>query len=565
MKLKVRYQKMPEDFCALFRCVGEDTMKKVSTLLVGHLKKLDVTHVFGVPGKPVAPLSLELERQGIRYVLCRHECGAGFAATGYALMHKSLGVAIGTSGPGGMNLLTAAGQAKACNLPVLFLTGQPSIGQAGKVFGQDSTFFGSDLVRMFEPVTLFSARIERGEQLPLYFQHAVETAWRGRGPIHLNVPADVLKEEITSFEINFSQNSPLISSEIANVIPLLDRAESPVLFLGKEVYLADVYKEVKEIADRWNIPVITTPGGKGSFLSDDPLCLGAFGLGGSEEAELWLRRGVDLMIVIGDKVSDMSAAGLTPDLYPKQVIQFDYDPTFIGKSIPVPTTAIAGDIKANLQRLLEVSKDRCGTEYITRPIPKKQQTIATESKMLSAVQTMRLLRKHIPADAIVFGDAGSTTFYAVKYFDIYEPGTFYFDENFIAMGHGIGFSIGAKLAQPDRRVVCMTGDGCMFMHGAEVSTAVCNNVPVIFIVFNNGRLDMVDKGMKHHLGRSIGTVFETPIDATLFGRSLGAAAFCCRTERDIEEALQFALNCQGPTVVEIIVDPDEIPPILKRG
>jgi acetolactate synthase-1/2/3 large subunit len=556
---------MPVDFCVILEYVGEEMMTNVSTLLVGYLKKLDVTHVFGVPGKPVAPLNLELVRQGIQYVLCRHEGGAGFAASGYALMKRSLGVAIGTSGPGGTNLLTAAGQAKACNLPVLFLTGQPSIGQAGKVFGQDSTFFGSDLVRIFEPVTLFSARIERGEQLPLYFQHAVEKAYRDHGPVHLNIPADVLKEEIDCFEINFCKSPPLISSEIANVIPLLHRAESPVLFLGKGVYWADVYKEVKELADCWNIPVMTTPGGKGTFLSNDAHLLGALGLGGSEEADLWLRRGVDLMIVVGDKISDMSAAGLTPALYPKQVIQFDYDPTFIGKSIPVPTTAIAGDIKANLQKLLELSKDRCRGEYIARHIPQKQQIIEIESEILSAAQAMRILRKHIPVEAIVFGDAGSNTFYAVKYFDIYEPGTFYFDENFIAMGHGIGFSIGAKLARPEKRIICITGDGCMLMHGTEISTAACNNIPVIFIVFNNGRLDMVDKGMKHHLGCSIGTVFEMPVDAALFGRSLGAAAFCCRTEGDIEEALQFALSYKGPTVVEIIVDPNEIPPILKRG
>lgn len=538
-------------------------MKKVVTLLVENMKKCGITHVFGVPGKPVVSLNQEIELQGLNYVLCRHECGAGFAASGYALMNKTLGVAAVTAGPGGMNILTAAGQAMAFNLPVLFITGQPSMRDAGKPLGQDSTFFGSDLVKMFEPVTLFSARVERGEVFAHYFQHAIETALRGRGPVHLNIPADVLAEEIKPHQFVFPQCAPLISSEIDRIIPLLDKAKSPVLFLGKGVKMAEAYEEVKLLSERWSIPVMTTPSGKGSFVNHDPLFLGAFGLGGSDEAEQWLRRGVDLMIVIGSKLSDMSTAGLTPDMYPKQIIQLDYDSTFIGKSIPVPTIGIVGDLKANLQKLLEQTSAKSYTGKV-RDIPQKSKVAEVETEILSAAQTMRVLRKILPRDTIVFGDAGSNTFFAVKHFDITEPGTFYFDENFIAMGHGIGYSIGAKLAQPDKRFVCITGDGCMMMHGTEVSTAVCKNIPVIFIVLNNGRLDMVDKGMRRMVGCSVGTIFENPLDVTLFGRSLGATAFHCRTESDITNALQFALSHQGPTVVEIMVDPDEIPPILKR-
>jgi acetolactate synthase-1/2/3 large subunit len=540
-------------------------MKKISALLVEHIKKWGVTHVFGIPGKPIVQFNLEVEKQGIKYILCRHECGAGFAASGYALMNKTLGVAVATAGPGGMNMLTAAGQAKAMNLPVLFITGHPSMQETGRALGQDTTLFGSDLVKMFEPVTLFSVRVERGEVFPLYLRHAIEKAISGRGPVHLNIPADVLEEEIERFEFELPQFTPLISSGIDQIIPLLDKAETPVLFLGKGVHRSEAYEEVKLLADHWNIPVMTTPGGKGSFSNHDPHFLGAFGLGGSDEAIHWLRGGVDLMIVIGSKLSDMSMAGLTPDIYPQQIVQFDYDPTFIGKSISVPTIGIIGDLKENLRMLLKSSVDNQSINKVDRDLPKKQKVIEVETKLLSTAQTMRILRKILPGDTIIFGDAGSNTFHAIKHFDIIEPGTFYFDENFIAMGHGIGYSIGAKLAQPDKRIVCITGDGCMMMHGAEVSTAVCNNVSVIFIVINNGRLDMVDKGMRHHIGHSVGTVFEVPMNTAMFGRSLGAVTFCCHTEGDITTALQVALNHQGPTVVEILVDPYEIPPTLRRG
>ncbi len=553
-------------------------MKKVVTLLVENLLKLGVTHAFGIPGRPVAAINAEIGKQGLRYVLCRHESGAGFAAAGYALMNDSLGVVVGTGGPGGTNLLTAAGQAKAYNLPVLFITGHPSMQETGKSLGHDASFLGTDLVKMFEPVTLFSAQVGRAETFPLYLKHALEKACSGmvKGPVHLNIPADVLSEEIKAFDVDILPSPILTSNAIEQIIPLLNEARSPVLFLGKGVHLSQAYEEVQRVASYWNIPVMTTPGGKGCFRTDDALSLGGSGLGGSPQADLWVKRGIDLMIVIGSRLSDLAMSGITPDFYPKKVIQFDCDPTFIGKAIPVPTIAVIGDAKHNLCQLLKYAQGKQSPVPVGRDVLQEaQKEIAAtvnfvkqepnhEPSILSAAATMRVLRRNVPRDTIFFGDNGSHTFYAIQHLDIYEPGTFYFDEYFATMGHAIGYSIGAKLARPERPIVCITGDGCMMMHGTEVSTAVCNNIPVIFVVLNNGRLAMVDVGMKKMFNFTVGSVFETPMNATAFAQSLGAAAFRCSDENDVARALQFAINHQGPTVVEVLVDPEEIPPILKR-
>ena len=128
-------------------------MKSIASILVSNFRKWGINHIFGIPGKPVVPLIMELDKQDINFILSKHESGAGYAAAGYSLMNKKLGVAIVTSGPGGTNLLTAAGQAKAYHAPVLFITGQQSMRNVGKAIGQDSTIFGTDLVKMFEPVT----------------------------------------------------------------------------------------------------------------------------------------------------------------------------------------------------------------------------------------------------------------------------------------------------------------------------------------------------------------------------------------------------------------------------
>lgn len=541
--------------------------KRVYTLLVEHFKNWGISHVFGIPGKSISPLMLELENYGIQYVLGRHEAGSGFEASGYALATKTMGIAIGTSGPGGTNLITAAAQAKEFQLPVLFITGQPSMRETGRALSQDSSQFGADLVKMFEPVTLFSARIERGDLLYLYLKHALEKAYTGeKGPVHLCIPFDVLMEEVESFYLPLPDHiSPVVSPDIDKAISMLGEAKKPVLFLGKGAVMADAYEPLRIMAEHWGIPVMTTPGAKGAFPTSHPLYLGGYGLGGSKHATDYLRSGIDLMIVVGSKLCDMSLSGFTADMEPEKVLQFEYDIKFAGKTIQVPTQLILGDIRSNLTQL--ITQSGAASKVHEMLIPRAQAAAAAASRtesVLSAGTAFRCLRSVLPKEAVLFGDAGSHSFHAVQNFEIIEPGTFYFDEVFIAMGAAIGYSIGAKIAMHDRPVVCVTGDGCIMMHGTEISTAVNHGIPVIFFVLNNGRLDMVEKGMSYNTGRSVGAVYERPLDISLFAQSMGAMAFRCENEADITKAVQSALQSHTATVIEVMVDPQEIPPILTR-
>ncbi|MEF3303226.1 thiamine pyrophosphate-binding protein [Paenibacillus sp. GYB003] len=535
---------------------------KVYSLLVEHFRRWGVSHVFGIPGKSISPVMLECEAKGVRFVLARHEAGAGFAAGGYAMFNRTLGIAIGTSGPGGTNLLTAAGQAKAYHAPVLFITGQPSASDMGKSMGQDSSPFATDLAKMFEPVTLFSARVERADLLRSYLRHAIERATSGaKGPVHLCIPFDILMSDVEPFDVPWPAYHPhTMSPDIDKVVQLLDRARRPVLFLGKGVLCADAYEEVRTIAEHWRIPVVCTPGGKGAFPTNHPLCLGNFGLGGTERATSYFKSGVDLMVVIGTTLSDMTLAGFNEEMYPERVVHFDYHLKYVGKSIPVPTVAVLGDARLNLRTLIE----RAGASPTFMREAGPSGYAKRAEKPLSAVTAIRALRKALPDDAVLFGDDGSHTFYAIQHYEVREPGTFYFDDVFGAMGHAIGYAIGAKLARPDKTIVCLTGDGCALMHGNEISTAVGEGVPVLFVVFNNGRLDMVDKGMSYNTGRSVGAIYSVPLQAARYAAALGADSFCCHTEEEIGDAVRTALQARTPTVVEVIVDPCEIPPILSR-
>ncbi|MTK12234.1 MAG: thiamine pyrophosphate-binding protein [Clostridiaceae bacterium] len=541
-------------------------MKSIAWILSRHFKKWGVNHVFGIPGKPIVPLIIELDKQDIHFILNKHECGSGYAAAGYSLMNKKLGVAIGTSGPGGTNLLTAAGQAKAYHIPVLFITGQQNMNDAGKALGQDSTIFGTDLVKMFEPVTKFSVRIERADQFKRYLQHALEKAYFGvKGPVHLSIPSDILNEQIEEFELELPDNIPQInSSKLDEFIDKLNNAKNPVILAGKGVHSSLAYEEVKNLAELWNIPVMTTPGGKGTFVENHPLSLGALGLGGTEKASEYIKQEIDLMIVIGSKLSDMSLVDISPENYPKEVIHLDYDPTFIGKSLSVQTLPIIGDIKTNLQLVLDKAKDRIKNDYNLLEEEYEIKNSSNHSYM-SAIEAIGIIRQELPEDSVVFGDDGSHSFYAIKHFNIRKPGTFFFDDVFGAMGHAIGYSIGAQLASYNSRIICLTGDGCTFMHGTEISTAVNYNIPVTFIILNNGRLDMVDKGMQQYLGKAIGTTYNVPLNIKKFGESMGVKSYRCCNQFELKEALQISNLHNETIIIEVMVDPCEIPPTMKRG
>lgn len=543
-------------------------MTTASSVLVSNFKHWGIHHIFGIPGKAISPILFEILRHDMEFVLSKHEAAAGFEATGYALMNQKIGVVVGTSGPGGTNLLTAAGQAKASNLPLLIITGHPSMKDTGKAMGQDSSLFGADLVDMFRSITKFSARVERGDMLHTYLEHALEKALSGvKGPVHLSIAFDVLLEEIEPFQLELPAPYEMISPKTGEVIEKLNMAKRPLLFLGKGVHSSRSYEEVQHLAEHWNIPVITTPGGKGTFPSNHRLSLGAFGLGGTEESTAYLQEKVDLLLVIGSKLSDMSIAGLTETMYPEHVIHFDYDPTFIGKSIQVATTPMLGDIKANLTAILKDIPKTNSVAFVTSP-----ESISLEEnkpgERMSAVQVLRAMRSALPGDTIVFGDDGSHSFYGIKHFDIYKPGTFFFDDVFGAMGNGIGYSIGAKLAAPQETIVCLVGDGCMFMHGTEISTAYNYNSAVLFVVMNNGRLDMVEKGMQKMIGSSIGGVYETPLDAKRFAESMGLEAYTCHNPFDLTEKIKEALHkieeTNKPILIEALVDEQEIPPTMGR-
>ncbi|MCU4864137.1 thiamine pyrophosphate-binding protein [Bacillus cereus] len=535
----------------------------VSEFIIKTIKDLGIDHIFGIPGKSIYPLLIATDTMNLNFILTRHEAGAGFAATGYTLLNNKLGVALGTSGPGGTNMLTAAGQANALSAPVLFITGHPSAKNTGKSYAQDSSNFGTDLVPMFKSVTKFSASIYNLDQVPNFLYHAIHEALTPPfGPVHLNIPCDILSEEINTIP-PFSLNIDIpTSSNIPLAINYLKDAKRPLLLAGKGTHSTKAYTELEQFSERFNIPVATTPGGKGTFSSSHPLSLGAYGLGGNNLTQEYMESGIDLLVVIGTKLTDMSLPNLQPQYYPQQVIQFDWNPSIVGKSLPVPTLPVIGDIKQNLTTLLKQAPPKSPS---TPSLQKKYPHPQIDLNKWSASLAIKTIQESIGDDTIIFGDCGSHSYYAIENYLLKKTGTFFFDDVFAAMGNALPFAIGAKLAAPKKNIVCLTGDGCMMMHGMEISTAVNAGIDILIIIFNNEQLDMVDKGMQLGYGKAVGSKYEKGAHFAKLAHSLGALSSRCDNPADLKAALnQFVPPMKCPRVIEVMIPKDEIQSSLKK-
>ncbi|WP_405117001.1 thiamine pyrophosphate-binding protein [Paenibacillus sp. FSL K6-1217] len=541
-----------------------DVLKTVADYMAETLSNLGVTHSFGIIGKSICPIALKMVDYGIEFIPGRHESSSGFAAGGYALKTGSLGVAFGTSGPGGTNLLTAAAHAKANNLPVLFITGHQSIKELGIPQCQDSTSYLADLADMFRPATLFSKLVERGDHFSTIFNHALSIALGDRkGPVHLCIPFDVQTERLAECRIVLPQREGLVSYQnYERVITAINESARPLIIAGKGVNRSGAHRELVQLAETFNIPVVTSPGGKGAIAYDHPLYHGPVGVGGSSHGDE-LMNNSDLFIVLGSRLSDMTICNLKPENHPRQLIQFDVDPTFVGKILTSSTISVGGDLRDNLALYLQ----KLAPSMVTR----HEITISNDYNDelpvlagLSLASVMSTMSSLIPYNSSVFVDDGSHGFTTVKWFNVRRPGSFIFDAYFACMGNSIGMAIGAKTASPGETVFCITGDGCFMMLGSEINTAVCKDIPVIFIVVNNMQLDMALKGMEKTTGRIDGTIFEVPMDAVKFAESLGAAGFRCETQEEFAAAIREAVALNKAAVIELLTDRDEMPPTAHR-
>jgi acetolactate synthase-1/2/3 large subunit len=544
------------------------------------LSAAGVAHVFGLPGAATtAVYEMLARRSDIKHVLAKHEEGAALMAAAYARARRGLGVCLTTTGPGATNALTGVACARADSVPLLLLTGQAMIRSFGKGALQESSSFALDVVRIFEPVTKLSAMVPSAERLPDLVELAIRTAFAGRpGPVHLSLPADILREHIIwhpDTARTFVPARTVDREAVARAARLLLAAERPCIFAGHGVEVSAASTELLELATLLSIPVITTPKGKGVFPENHPLSLGVFGFGGHPRAETFLlREHVDVLLIVGSSLGELTTHAWARNIEPTRgIIHVDIDPVQIGRNYP-SAVGVVGDARAALRELIDV--------VALEPVAVRDDPVAAiraevppriDSHWLKApaqpLKPQRLvdeLRRALPDDAILLVDNGNSILWAGHYFEARRPGTYMSTLGLASMGAAVAGVVGAKLAAPSQPVVALTGDAAFAMNGMEVHTAVEHGVAAIWVVLNDGGHGMVRHGETMALGAPLGACgFEKAIDVAGVASALGASSAVVRTAGQLRAAVEAALALTDrPTVIDVHVDPDEVPVLLAR-
>ncbi|GAA3545827.1 acetolactate synthase large subunit [Amycolatopsis ultiminotia] len=538
--------------------------------IVRALGEVRAEHVFTIPGGAVTPLLFAAESAGLRVVLAKHETGAAFMAMGYAQAGHRLGVCAVTSGPGATNAVTGVAAAWHDCAPVLVLTGQVAVGQFGRGAFQDSSPGGPlDVVGLYRHLTKRSELVMTPDEAGPTTRDLVREALAGRpGPVHLSVPNNVAIASCPVVSrVDGAAVPPTVDqAAMSTVARILATARRPAILAGHGVYVADACAALRAVAEQFRVPVATTPKGKGVFPEDHPLSLGVFGFGGDAPAESYLLgANVDVLVVVGSSLGEFQTGGYAPALGAgRTVVQIDIDATVLGRAYRTDI-AVTADARAALESLASIGGDVAPPrDYEPLPVAVRGDADRMEG-LLSPRAAVETVCEALSPDTLLFVDIGNCMGLASECHRVRETGTYFVGLGLGSMGYAGPASIGAKLARPDRPVVALLGDGAFAMTGAEIHTAVDNDIPVIWVVLNNGGHGMVHAGEVIVFGESKPwNLFGQSIDVGSVAAGLGAVARTVKSVDDLRAAVEEATAAQLPTVIDVRVDPDETAAVVRK-
>ncbi len=555
-------------------------------LLLQYLEREGVRHIFGIPGGPIISLYEALfDRRVITPVLAKHEEGAAFMADAYARVSGRIGVCCTTTGPGATNALTGAAVAYADHIPLLILTAQVPTHQFGRGAFQESGPEAVDIVGLYKPVTKWSVMLPHPDRTGDVIRNALRLLTSGRpGPVHINLPSNFATQLVPREELAVERyrcrTRTFDRAAVRKGAELLLSCSRPVILAGQGVNLSRAWPALRGLAERFSIPVATTFKAKGALPEDHPLSLGVFSQSGDARVRDFVAGpATDALLVVGTSLGEVSSAGWDPRLSRKKAfLQADIEPGEIGRNFPVDAflTGDAATILTELRYAMERILERQGPGRTfsfalqARPsaIPAEDDAMGEEQEEAGPLKPRRILRElreALPRDAILFVDNGTIRTWAGQYFPVYQEGCFFVNMGMASMGFAVAGSIGGKLAAPGRPVVALVGDAAFAMNGMEVHTAVEYEVPVVWVVVNNGGHGMIYHGERMlYGGKFVSSIFRKRLEIQELTKAMGAASFLARRPGDLGRALTQALALKAPCVIEVEADLHEVPPMGAR-
>jgi acetolactate synthase-1/2/3 large subunit len=532
--------------------------------LLECLKKEGVDIIFGYPGGVVLPLYDALySDKSIKHILVRHEQGAAHAADGYARATGKVGVCLATSGPGATNLTTGIANAHMDSIPMVAITGQV----ATPLLGKDS-FQEADVTGITLPITKHSYLIKKTEDLPRIVKEAFYIARSGRpGPVVIDIPKDVFvnkikfsypdKVEIASYKPNL-QGHP---KQISLAAKAIAAAKRPVMYVGGGAISANAAGEVKQLAEKCNIPVTTTLMGLGAFPGTHELSLGMLGMHGTAYAN-YAVTDCDLLIAVGARFDDRVTGHIEKFAPNAKIIHMDVDPAEIGKNVRVDIP-IVGDVKNVLRALIDkVAAKEKHAEWVAQIEEwKKKYPLAYKSagELKPQYVIEEFYKLTLGKEVIIVTEVGQNQMWSAQFFKFDKPRTFVSSGGLGTMGFGLPAANGAQFGRPGAIVADFAGDGSIQMNIQELTTAVNNRLPIKIFVLDNSFLGMVRQWQELIYERhySHTNLCNNP-DLVKVAEAYGAAAKRVEKAEDVKAALEWSLTITDrPVLIDFMVAKEE--------
>ena len=539
-------------------------------LMCRVLLEQGVDLMFGYPGGAIMPFYHALpEYPALRHVLVRHEQAAAHAADGYARASGRPGVCVATSGPGATNLVTGLATAHMDSAPVVAITGQVSRNMIGR-----DAFQETDIIGITQPITKHNILVEDVTLLAAALRDALAIAQEGRpGPVLVDVPKDVQNQKIayTPAAQPAASRRPRVAlppagpdAELAHAARLIAEATRPLIMAGHGVLLAGAYDELRCLAERTGMPVITTLLGISGFPESHPLHLGMPGMHGEVHVNRAIQH-ADLIVGIGLRFDDR-VTGNTAAFAPRAtIVHIELDASEIGKNVPT-AVGLVGDCREILDRLLPLVRPReCDAwrgeiEGFTK--------LRTEHYRgdLSPEGILRTLHEVTGGQCTIVSDVGQHQMWVAKLFPYERPNTHITSGGLGTMGFAVPAAMGVRLARPDEPVWAISGDGGFQMNMQEIATMVQERIPVKMAIFNNGYLGMVRQWQQFFHGRRYSA---TPIwspDYVKLAEAYGVPGWRVAEADGTADAVRAAMDVPGPALVEFVIEQEaNVFPMIPPG
>ncbi|SDL16687.1 acetolactate synthase, large subunit [Maridesulfovibrio ferrireducens] len=527
-------------------------------LVIRLLERQGIDIICGIPGGSNLPIYDALRDSSIRHILARHEQGAGFMSQGMARTTGKAAVCMATSGPGVTNLLTAIADASLDSIPMVAITGQVSSSLIGTDAFQEVDTYGLTI-----PITKHNFLVQSAKELLNVIPEAFRLAESGRpGPVVIDVPKDV-QNEIVEFkdfpEIGTKSNIALCDDKLlSRAVNMINNSRKPVIYAGGGVVAAEGSKDLIRLAHKNSIPVVTTLMGLGAYPHGDPHYLGMLGMHG-ERATNMIMEEADLIIALGVRFDDRAVGKACEFCKHADILHVDIDRSEIDK-IKSSNLAIVGDVGHALNVFAECVDPaiRIGwSAHIASLRLLYPEILPDKEDTFHPMNLLRVVSESLSDQSIITTDVGQHQMWVAKGYPFRKPRTLLTSGGLGTMGFGLPTAIGAAFANPERRVVCVSGDGSFLMNIQELATLAEHRLNVKVLIMNNNRLGLVRQQQELFFGeRYYASSFESSPDFTAIAKGFGVPAFDLGEEENPSLFLRKILGQDGPCVINIPIDLD---------